>query len=85
MQDFVQAHAFDAELFPEHEALAYQRLHEAVELPVPVEERPVEPADLVILAVGIVVAMHATDGSRLEGSGFARDKSSAKRRTLVAL
>ena len=48
---------FDAELFPEHEALANQRLHEAVEIPVSLEERPVEPADLVVLAVGIVVAL----------------------------
>ena len=54
-QDPVQAHPFNAQLIAEHQPLANERLHEAVETSVCLEERPVEPADLVVLAVDVVV------------------------------
>ncbi len=38
------------------EALGNQFAHELMEVPVPVEEAPIEPAHLVILAIGIAVA-----------------------------
>ena len=37
-------------------AIADQCPHEPVEVPVPIEEAPVEPAHIVVLAIGIVVA-----------------------------
>ncbi len=55
-QELVQAQALNAWLAAEDQSLADQRLDEPMEVAVSLEERPVEPADLVVLAVGIVVA-----------------------------
>ena len=38
-------------------AIADQRPHEPVEVPMPIQEAPVEPAHIVVLAIGIVVAV----------------------------
>ena len=39
------------------EAMRDQHLYEPMQVPVPVEQAPVEPADLVVLAIGVVVAV----------------------------
>ena len=54
-QELVQAQVLNAWLAGNHQSLADQGLHESMQVAVSLQQCPVEPVDLVVLAVRIVV------------------------------